>query len=262
MPPFAQVSAARSRWIGVTAFALLSACTASQDVTQGSGGTYDPFESANRDVHAFNKGLDKNLVRPVANGYVRVVPEPIRTGINNFSDNIGMPSVVVNNLLQLNIREASIATLRFGMNTTIGLGGLLDPATAFAIPAADTDFGETLAVWGANEGPYVEVPVFGPSTTRDTIGDIVDLFTNPLTTSLTGADSYYSPATWGLSQLNDRGRFSSTIDSLLYDSADSYAQARSIYLQNRRFELGQSGADDSLDPYSDPYNDPYEDPYE
>lgn len=238
----------------------LSACATTQDVATRSDGINDPYETQNRKVHAFNKGLDKNFVRPVSQAY-GVVPVEIRNTVNNFSENLSMPRVAVNSLLQGDLRGTGLATLRFAMNTTIGLGGLFDAASELNIPEHQTDFGETLAVWGAGEGAYVELPVFGPSTQRDTVGLVVDFFTNPLTNNTNNKfdDDLRSvpPTTATASVLNDREKFSDTIDSVLYESADSYAQSRSIHLQNRRFELGQDQARD-IDPFE---TDPYEDPY-
>lgn len=235
----------------------LSACATSQDVATRSNGINDPYETQNRKVHAFNKGLDKNLVRPVAQGY-GVVPVEMRNTVNNFSENLGMPGVAINSLLQGDLRGTGIATLRFVMNTTIGIGGFFDAADELKIPAHDTDFGETLSVWGVGEGAYIELPVFGPSTQRDTVGLVVDFFTNPLTyNTLDGDAELIPPTAKGGAVLNNRERFSDTIDSVLYESTDSYSQSRLIYLQNRRFELGQEARED-VDPFAaDPYEDPY-----
>lgn len=240
----------------LTALAL-SACATTQDVATRSDGINDPYETQNRKIHGFNKGLDKNLVRPVSQAY-GVVPVEMRNTVNNFSENLSMPGVAVNSLLQGDLRGTGLATLRFVMNTTIGIGGLFDAASELNIPEHQTDFGETLAVWGSGEGAYIELPVFGPSTQRDTVGLVVDFFTNPLTYSTIDGDARaVPPVAAGASVLNDREKFSDTIDSVLYESADSYAQSRSIYLQNRRFELGQDQARD-IDPFA---TDPYEDPY-
>ncbi|WP_299826468.1 VacJ family lipoprotein [uncultured Roseobacter sp.] len=236
---------------------LLSACATTQDVATRSDGINDPYETQNRKVHGFNKGLDKNIVRPVSQAY-GVVPVEIRNTVNNFSDNLSMPGVAVNSLLQGDLRGTGLATLRFVMNTTIGLGGLFDAASELNIPEHQTDFGETLTVWGSGEGAYIELPVFGPSTQRDTVGLVVDFFTNPLTYNTIDGDARAVPPTAAAaSVLNDREKFSDTIDSVLYESADSYSQSRSIYLQNRRFELGQGQGTD-IDPFA---TDPYEDPY-
>ena len=242
--------------VGLTA-TTLTACTTYQDPATRNDGFNDPYEKQNRAIHGFNKGLDKNLVRPISQGYA-VIPVEIRDTVNNFSDNLGEPGNLINSLLQGDLRDAGIATVRFALNTTIGIGGLVDAASELGIPEVETDFGETMHVWGAGEGAYVELPVLGASTQRDTVGFVVDFFTNPLTLfTIDGSPERYIPPTaYAGSALNNRDKFKGTIDSVLYDSADSYAQSRSIYLQNRRFELeGSAPADE--DPYTDPYLDPY-----
>ncbi|WP_300033449.1 VacJ family lipoprotein [uncultured Roseobacter sp.] len=240
--------------LALTAALFVSACATTQDVATRSNGINDPYESTNRSIHAFNKGLDKNLVRPVAMGYGAVVPVEIRNTINNFSDNLSTPGYAVNSLLQGDLKSAGISLVRFVMNTTIGIGGLVDAAGELNIPARETDFGETLAVWGSGEGAYIELPVFGPSTQRDTVGLVVDFFTNPLTLSTIDdePERYVPPTALAASVLNDREKFSRQIDSILYESEDSYAQSRQIYLQNRRFELGNDSASE-VDPYEDIY---------
>ena len=243
----------------VIAALVLSACATSQDPAERTDGINDPYEAQNRAIHRFNKGLDKNLVRPVSKGYA-IVPVEIRDTVNNFSENLSMPGVAINSLLRGDLRGAGLASTRFIMNTTIGLAGFIDAATELKIPEHTTDFGETLAVWGVGEGAYVEMPVFGPSTQRDAIGFVTDVFTNPFTfiTVNTSPEQYIPPTARAGAWLNTRDKLSGTIDSILYESADSYAQSRSVYLQNRRFQLGTTG-DTVEDPYLDPY-DPY-DPY-
>ncbi|MEM8578611.1 MAG: VacJ family lipoprotein [Pseudomonadota bacterium] len=245
--------------------AVLGACSGGPGGVQ-PGGINDPYEASNRKIHAFNRSLDRGLVRPAARGFTTVLPDDIEDSVGNFATNLAQPSVVVNSVLQGDFRGAGLSTVRFLTNSVLGFGGLFDAAAEFNLPEHDTDFGETLHVWGVGEGAYVELPVLGPSTTRDTVGRVVDLFTNPLTYNLPEPERYYSTGAAVASRLSDRGRFTDTVDSILYESADSYAQARLIYLQNRRFELGAQTDDSSLDPYSDdpfadPYADPYEDPY-
>ncbi len=246
---------ARPALVLVTALAV-SGCVTQEAVTRADG-INDPYERQNRNIHGFNKGLDRNLVRPVSQAY-GVVPVEIRNTVNNFSENLSMPGVAINSLLQGDLRGSGLATVRFVMNSTLGLGGFFDPATDLNIPQHTTDFGETLTVWGAGEGAYVELPVFGPSTQRDAVGLVVDFFTNPLTLNTIDGDARVIPPTaTAASALNDREKFTDTIDTVLYESADSYAQSRSIYLQNRRFELGQDDPND-IDPFAaDPYEDPY-----
>lgn len=161
------------------------------------------------------------------------------------------------------MKGATEDTYRFLVNSTVGLGGVFDPATEFGMPEATrTDFGETLHVWGAPQGGYVELPFIGPSTERDTVGLVVDIFTNPLSYVLDSPENYYGTVASFSSGLSNRGRYAETIDSILYGSADSYAQLRSLYLQNRGFQLGNSGGDAYLDPYDDPYGSVGEDPYD
>lgn len=248
--------------LAIALAAALGACAA-PPADHPPGEPFDPYEEQNRKVHEFNRSLDRAVVRPAGKGYSSFLPDDIEDAIGRFAFNLSIPSAVVNNILQGNMRGATEDTYRFVVNTTIGLGGLFDPATEFGMPeATDTDFGETLHVWGAREGAYVELPVLGPSTERDTWGMVVDVFTNPLTYVLDSPENYYGTVASVSSGLSNRGRYAATIDSILYDSADSYAQARSLYLQNRRFELGGSGGDAYLDPYDDPYGTINEDPYD
>ncbi|MCR8825132.1 MlaA family lipoprotein [Pseudosulfitobacter koreensis] len=248
--------------IMILALALVSACAAPDPAAVSRDGIYDPNERYNRKVHAFNRKLDTAILRPAGRGYSNTVPDEFEDSIGNFATNLAQPSMVVNSLLQGDLRGAGLSTVRFLTNTVLGFGGFVDAATEFDVPQHNTDFGETLYVWGVGEGPYVELPVVGPSTRRDQVGRVVDLFTNPLTYRLPSPEKYYSTGAKLASRLSDRGRYSDTVDSILYESADSYAQARLIYLQNRRFELGASPTAGAADPYSDdPYSDIYEDPY-
>lgn len=221
----------------------------------------DPSEPANRAMHEFNVAVDRAVLRPVSQGYGAVVPEPVRDGISNASSNLDQPLYVVNNLLQLRLDQALRNSFRFLLNSTIGLGGLLDPASGIGLYADETDFGETLHVWGVSEGGYVVLPVLGPSTSRDTVGLIVDHVMNPTRLAFDRPESDYITGANVADGLNTRYELSDEIDRLYYDSADGYSQARLLYLQTRRYELRGDAAADYLDPYSDPYIDPYEDPY-
>lgn len=213
--------------------------------------TRDPLEPFNRQVHAFNRSVDEFVLRPMAvsakgNGEVA-------ERISDFSANLGKPADIVNNVLQLRLVKAGENVLRFGMNTVFGVGGLFDVATAAGMPENDTDFGETLHVWGFGEGAYLEVPFIGPSTTRDLAGSLVDLAIDPL--NHLNRDQVRGATVARLaSRIGDRGRYSELVDSVLYESADSYAQARLLYLQNRRYKLGQTADEGNfVDPYEDPY---------
>ena len=223
---------------------------------------FDPYEASNRETHEFNKSLDRALLRPVGTGYANTVPEDIQIMVGNFGDNLSEPSMAVNHLLQGDLKAVAVNLSRFLVNSTLGFGGLFDVAADFGVNEDETDFGETLHVWGAPEGAYIELPVLGPSNERDAIGEFVDLFTDPMSYVLPKPEKYYGTAARLVAKVGDRGRFAGTVDSILYESADSYAQGRLLYTQNRRYELGGSGSDTYVDPYEDPYSDPYFDPYE
>jgi phospholipid-binding lipoprotein MlaA len=227
--------------------ATVGACTV-PGPGEAPDGIFDPQESANRRVHEFNKSLDKAVVGPVGKGYVSVVPEEIVTVVGNFSDNLSTPSSVANQILQLDLAGATRNTLRFVLNTTLGIGGLADVAKEFGLDRDPSDFGETLYVWGAPEGSYLELPVLGPSTERAAIGRAVDLFTNPLSYVLTKPQSRAATGAKVMELVGDRGEYADIIAPLLYDSADRYAQARLLYLQNRRHELGDEAATTYITP--------------
>ena len=248
----------------LTLAVAVGAC-ASPGPDHPTGQPFDPYEAQNRKVHNLNRSLDKTVVRPVSKGYSSFLPDDIETVVGRFAFNLSLPGSIVNNILQGNGRGATEDTYRFLVNSTVGLGGFFDPATEMGMPGpTETDFGETLYVWGVREGAYIELPILGPATERATAGKVVDMFTNPLSYALESPENYYQTAASVSARLSDRGRFSDTIDSVLYESADSYAQSRSLYLQRRRFELGgRNGAGDAyLDPYDDPYGTPNEDPYD
>ena len=218
-------------------------------------GIHDPYEKRNRAIHRANVSLDRNLVRPISGAYGSAVPSPLRRGIGHVAQNLDTPRRVVNDLLQARFADAVHNSWRFLINTTIGIGGLFDPATPMGLTERDTDFGETLHVWGVPEGSYVELPLIGPSTDRDTLGKVVDLALNPLSYVLDAPESYAATGANVLSKVGDRYTYRETVDSILYDSADGYAQARILYLENRRHELRRfgnqvEGSDDYFDPYA------------
>lgn len=240
----------------------LAACAQKTPEQAASGEVFDPYEKTNRSIHSFNRGVDKVFFRPASKGYVKIIPEPMVTSFNSFAENLSLPGQTVNYLLQGNLRESGIALGRFLINSTVGFAGLADPASDFKLPPVDTNFGETLHVWGVGEGAYVELPLYGPSTARDSIGVVADFFTSPLRFAPVNPVKNVGFYADVVRRMGNRGRFSDTVDSILYGSADSYAQARLIYLQNRRFELAGDDEDAYLELYSDPYSDPRADPYE
>ncbi|MEM8870260.1 MAG: VacJ family lipoprotein [Pseudomonadota bacterium] len=233
---------------GGLALMLLTACGGQ---TVPTATDPDPLEGVNRTVHAFNKGLDRAVLKPTSEVYVTVVPPPVRGGVSNGVSNLSEPLNVVNYTLQGNVEGAVRSFMRFGMNTVFGLGGLLDPASDAGLFEDSTDFGETLAVWGVNSGPYVELPLFGPSTVRDTFGLGVDFVADPVPRVLSSEANTYVIGAQAADVLQTRNDLARVIEALFYESADSYAATRIAYLQNRARDLNQGLAlEDLEDPYA------------
>ncbi|MDA5556516.1 MlaA family lipoprotein [Shimia sp. MMG029] len=236
---------------------LVSACTSTS--SQPPSAINDPNEAANRRMHSFNKSVDKVLLSPASTGYGTIVPKGLRRGFSNFADHLSLPNDFINNSLQGEVGNASNNVARFAVNTLFGLFGFIDVASAGGMERHDTDFGETLHVWGTGEGAYTELPFFGPSTTRDAYGLLVDIILDPFFVVTREPTRYIGAGAYVVNVMGNRYDYDETIDSILYDSADSYAQARILYLQNRRFELGNKDGSTYVDPEFDPYEDPYAD---
>ncbi|WP_422907860.1 MlaA family lipoprotein [Primorskyibacter sp. 2E233] len=225
-------------------FVLLVGACSVPGPGEAPDGVYDPNEAGNRKVHAFNQKLDQVLVRAAGKGLAEGASEGVQDNISTFANTFATPSYVVNQVLQGRPGRATQNALRFAINATLGFGGIADVASDLGLREDETDFGETLFVWGAPEGAYLELPVFGPSTERDAVGQFVDYFTNPLDYIIPTPERYIGTAATYVDKVASRGRHADTYDSVLYESADSYAQLRLIYLQNRRFELeGTTGQD-------------------
>ena len=191
----------------------------------------DPLESLNRGVYAFNDGLDKALVRPVARGYKAVVPRPIQTGVSNVFANAKYPVTLVNNLLQGKFKAALSDTARFTLNTTFGLGGIFDPATAAGLDVNDEDFGQTLGKWGVPPGPYLVLPFLGPYTLRDGFGSLADDFAEPRSYL---EDDSTRWELWAADKFERRVRLLEA-DAVLDRAGDPYTFVRSAYLQRREY---------------------------
>jgi phospholipid-binding lipoprotein MlaA len=238
---------------------LLAGCS----VPDGPTEIHDPYEPVNRAVHAVNKGADRIFFKPVSQVYGTVVPQPARRALSNASANLSGPRNVLNGIAQGDIDDAGHNLMRFMLNSTLGVFGLFDPAgSSFGLDSRDTGFGDTLAVWGAQEGAYLELPLFGPSNERDAIGVFVDIATNPIG-EVFDEGGEIAAATSLPSVLDSRFELGETVDSILYDSADSYAQLRLFYLESRRFALsGQTPAENAFDPYENLYDEVYEGLYD
>jgi len=212
-------------------------------------GISDPFEASNRKAHEINKSLDKNIIRPVSILYGDSTPIKLQSAVNNISMNFSLPGYSINYILQGELKSASKSSMKFLVNSTLGLAGIYDASSQMGLKSEKTDFGETMAKWGVGEGPYLDILVLGPSNQRDGIGRMVDIVFDPI--GLTGVGPKGVATVTSIAfALSVRSQFRESIDSILYQSADSYAQSRLFFLQNRRYELGTN----QTEPYIDPYN--------
>lgn len=211
---------------------------------------YDPLEPLNRGIHEVNDFTDRVLLKPVAKGYKAVVPSFARRGVSNFFDNLGTPRSSLNNFLQGKPARGFDDIARFLFNSTIGLGGLIDVASHGGLEEYDEDFGQTLAVWGVPNGPYVVLPFLGPSTLRDTFVRPADIVLDPLL--------YYDETSVRdkliVLQIIDLRTGLLSADRLLEDSKDKYITIRESYLQNRNYVIH-----DGDPPIDDDFYDDFDD---
>jgi phospholipid-binding lipoprotein MlaA len=194
----------------------------------------DPNEAMNRRVFALNEQFDSAILLPVAQGYVDIVPAPARNGVHNFLDNLDEPVVFANDVLQGEVELACETIGRFGLNSTLGLGGLIDLATAAGIPYHTADFGQTLGVWGVGDAPYLVLPLLGPDNPRDLVGYVADLFINPLNYAGIRDYTYWGLGIGAADLLDLRARNINTLADLKRSSLDLYAARRSLYRQYRK----------------------------
>lgn len=215
--------------------ALAAGCATSSDpeaVAQN-----DPYEHTNREIFDFNMRIDRNFAKPVAKFYNHAVPQFARTGIHNFLANLDKPVTFGNDLLQGEGRRAAQTLGRFTVNTAFGLGGLVDVATRIGISDHSEDFGQTLAVYGAGEGPYLVLPFMGPDPPRDLAGDVVDIFIDPTTyIRFHGSDTWYAVRS-GVSILDLRANNVDSLEQIEHSSIDFYATMRNLYRQYRNAEI-------------------------
>lgn len=196
-------------------------------------GSYDPWEKWNRKVHRFNNAVDRTIATPLARAYMKVVPRPVRLGVGNFFNNLGQPVSALNALLQGRPGQAGQSLGRFLLNATIGIGGIFDPATAVNIPNRSEDFGQTLGVWGWKNSRYVELPLFGPRTLRDTFGLVGDAPLSPTRQIEDDGTRYFLQ---GL-QLVDLRTQLFAVDAMRQGAADEYALVRDAWMQRRNYQI-------------------------
>lgn len=193
----------------------------------------DPFEKVNRAIYKFNDVGDRYVARPLAKGYEKATPRALRNGIGNAFDNMRYPITIINDFLQGKFRQGGEDLARFAINSTIGLGGLFDPATEAGLRENDEDFGQTFVKWGAPEGPYLMVPVFGPYTITSGVGDLVGTQASLLVQL--PDDSATTAALWIAYLIHVRYTLLG-VDEQVREAYDPYIFVRDAYLQNRRYK--------------------------
>jgi phospholipid-binding lipoprotein MlaA len=207
----------------------------------------DPFERMNRSIYKFNDALDKAVARPIAHTYRRVTPQFVQTGISNFDSNLDYTVVIVNDLLQGRFKPFANDTARLVMNTTLGIGGLFDPASSAGLDKNENDFGQTLGRWGFKPGPYLMIPILGPSDVRDGIGKIANTYSSPRQYIHNTTVRY---SLYGLYFLDYRA--SLVPEEKALDSAyDPYAFLRNAYLQRRQFLISGEGSGPTNEEYEE-----------
>src|SRR5215471_6905110 len=215
--------------------------TSVPSATEDADSDNDPAEGVNRAIFKANLAADHAIMRPVAEAYTEHVPEVVQTGVHNVVQNLKEPAVAVNDLLQGNLSNAWQSVQRLAVNTTVGAAGIVDVAAKWGLPPHKADFGQTLAVWGVGEGPFVELPLLGPSNPRDAVGTAVDLALSPLTfAGGAPAATYVGVAAGGANVVDTRVQHLEDLDALERNSLDYYATLRSVYRQHREAEISKA----------------------
>lgn len=225
----------------------LSACASNNDMTQQD--IYDPLEPYNRAVFAINDGLDTALLNPLTEVYRFVVPDPFRVAISNFLSHIKSPVYLANELLQGDLDGAALVTKRLVLNTFTGFGGILDTASWEGMDYEPEDFGQTLASWGVGSGPYIVLPLFGPSTTRDSVGMLADMAMDPVNWyGWNHSENDITHVRAGATLLSTKDKYMDLQQDLKSSSLDYYAAVRSVWMQ-RRQSLINDGAASTYEEY-------------
>ena len=192
----------------------------------------DPWEGFNRKVYAFNDGMDK-IVRPIAVGYDKIMPDPFQRGVGNFFRNLDAPVTFINQVLQGKFKQSGSTVGRFLLNSTVGLLGFFDVASKAGLPYYDEDLGQTLATWGYENSRYLMLPIFGPSTFRDGTGRLADSFAHPVGRAIHGRNEW---GLWVVRGIDQRARYLDQ-DAEIEQAYDPYVLLRDVWLQNREFQI-------------------------
>ena len=209
----------------------------------------DPFQNLNEKTHNLNQGLDESIATPIAKVYRKVTPDFVEVGVTNFTDNIEDINIALNNLLQAKIKDGLSDILRFTINSTIGLLGFFDVASSMGFQKHSEDFGQTLAVWGVSDGPYIVLPILGPSSLRDTLARIPEAFMTPLLLIDHDRTGYELTA---IDLLDKRARYLG-LESIVV--GDEYLFYRDAYFQSREFDINDGVIEDNFDDFDFDFED-------
>ena len=209
----------------------------------------DPFKDLNEKTHNLNQGLDESIATPIAKVYRKITPDFVEVGVTNFTDNIEDINIALNNLLQAKIKDGLSDILRFTINSTIGLAGFFDIASSIGFQKHSEDFGQTLAVWGVSDGPYIVLPILGPSSLRDTLARIPETFMTPLLLVDHDRTGYELTA---IDLLDKRARYLG-LESIVV--GDEYLFYRDAYFQSREFDINDGLIEDDFDDFDFDFED-------
>lgn len=227
----------------ITIIPMFAACASTPRTMTDTPDNVDPLEPSNRKVYAFNDGVDRYFLQPVATVYADITPDFMQTGVTNFFNNIAYLNVIVNSSLQGKIDQGMSDLFRFVFNSTLGIAGLFDVATTMGIPVHDEDLGQTFAVWGSGQGAYLTLPLFGPNTVRDAPDLVTSWFLNPISYAVTAVSL---PAT-ALKIVNARANLLETTSLLDEAALDPYSFTREAYLQRRNYLIHDGAPPDAGD---------------
>jgi phospholipid-binding lipoprotein MlaA len=219
----------------------IAGCASTSTTT--SSDQNDPYEATNRKIFELNQSFDKHVALPVAVFYNETIPEPARNGVHNLLVNLDLPVTFLNDVFQGEAKLAVDTLGRFVVNSTVGIGGLMDVAAKTGIPEHESDFGETLAEYGVDEGPFLVLPLLGPSNPRDAVGYVADVFLDPTAYVTFRSDTYFRLGRTTLKIVDIRARNVDALNELERTSVDLYATERSLYRQHREAEIRRGKPD-------------------
>jgi len=234
----------RATFLGLSALALAGCATTPP--SPAALAANDPYEQTNRDMLKFNGKIDKYFVIPTVGLYFILVPEGGRRGVHNFLGNLALPTIFVNDMLQGELSRAGKSMWRLVINSTVGVGGFFDPASKIGVSGHGEDFGQTLAVWGVDEGPFLMLPFFGPSNPRDATGLVVDAAMDPTNQIPLKQHIWWAGGREYFTLLDLRAQTYQTIQGIQRSSVDYYSSLRSLYRQLRNEQI-RNGRKQALD---------------